>query len=328
MSERLISVALPVRNGADFIADALESLMSQSMTDFAIYISDNASDDGTEEIIADFSAQDSRIKVSRSPQLISQVANMNRALALADTPWVRMLCHDDTLRSDCMAQSAAAVRLVAGSKVGLIGNGERHLFANGYLTPAKNDGALQVIAGTDVVAANIFGRGEPSILPSVTTATVYRPAFESIGRFDPRFAHFDIFAWLRLLMNWDYAWLPSQLTVNRIHSRQVASDARAALRSVFDYKAFVAEFGATAGPVLEAGYREKLRCRFLPLGVAATTLAVELYAGRADRVWRAIGALPKLWLPALVPLTLRALIREKKRVAQLRAHVPLNLVYP
>ena len=327
-SEPLLSISLPVRNGADYIAAALDSVLAQTFSDFDLHVSDNASDDGTADILADHAARDTRIKVSRCAEPLSQVANMNRAVALAGTQWVRMLCHDDLLRPDCMAQTLAAVKAVDDSRIALIGNDERHLFANGYVTPETPDAALVLHHGRAVVAANLFGRGNSAVIPSVTTATVRRRALETLGGFDPRFAHFDIFAWYRMLIEWDYAWLPAQLTVNRIHGRQVAVDARAALRSVFDYRTFIEEFANEFGTSLGLGPTERLRGRLLPASVAAMTIAVELKAGRAKRVWHALKTLPPSSLPLLVPLTLRALISEQRRLKALRAHVPATLIYP
>jgi glycosyltransferase involved in cell wall biosynthesis len=328
MGEPLLSVVLPVRNGANYLAAALESVLVQTSSDFVVHISDNASDDGTADILADYASRDPRFKVSRSAAPLTQVANMNRAVALAQTPWVRMLCHDDLLRPDCIARTLAAVRSVNDSRIALIGNDERHLFANGYLTPTKADGPLESYFGRAVPAANLFGRGISITIPSVTTATVRRRALDELGGFDPRFAHFDIFAWYRLLMRWDYAWLPAQLTVNRIHGRQVAVDARAALRSVFDYRTFLAEFANEFGTSLALGPIERLRGRLVPLGIAATTIAVEIRTGRAARVRHALKTLPSTWLPLLFPLTLRALIVEQQRLKQLHPHVPARLIYP
>jgi glycosyltransferase involved in cell wall biosynthesis len=37
-----LSVGLPVYNGADFVAETIESILSQSFTDFELLIQDNA----------------------------------------------------------------------------------------------------------------------------------------------------------------------------------------------------------------------------------------------------------------------------------------------
>lgn len=58
----LVSFGLPVRNGAPTIAQAIESVLSQTFEDWELVISDNRSTDGTSEICASFAARDERIR--------------------------------------------------------------------------------------------------------------------------------------------------------------------------------------------------------------------------------------------------------------------------
>ena len=49
----LVSVVLPVRNGADYIAACLDSLQNQTLTDFEVIVVENGSTDSAPAIIAD-----------------------------------------------------------------------------------------------------------------------------------------------------------------------------------------------------------------------------------------------------------------------------------
>ena len=51
-----LSIGMPVFNGAKWIDGALESLLTQSFTDFELVISDNASTDATEQICREAAA--------------------------------------------------------------------------------------------------------------------------------------------------------------------------------------------------------------------------------------------------------------------------------
>ena len=327
MTAPQISVALPVRNGANYLAEALDSILAQTYADFELHVSDNASDDATPAILADYAARDARVKVSRSAELISQVENMNRAVGLAQTQWVRMMCHDDLMRADCMEHTVAAIAIVSEA-VALIGNDERHLFANGYCTPAVSDAPLQCSGGQEVIKRRFSGLGVAVVLPSITTATFRKSMFDEMGGFDDRWVHFDIFLWLRLLAERDYVWLSAQITINRIHGGQIAADARSALRSVFDYRAFIPEFVSEFGDKLGLTPVERARARLLPLGVAATSYASELQAGRWARVLRGLRLLPNAWLLPMIPLTARAIVKERRRLKALRPHVPAKMIYP
>ena len=53
-----VSVGMPVFNGEETIAAAIESVLDQSFVDFELIISDNASTDGTADICNEFANLD------------------------------------------------------------------------------------------------------------------------------------------------------------------------------------------------------------------------------------------------------------------------------
>jgi glycosyltransferase involved in cell wall biosynthesis len=320
-----LSIVLPVRNGADFLAEALDSVLAQDCGDWVLHVSDNASNDATPQILADYAARDPRIRPSRSAEPLSQVANMNRAVGLAGTPWLRMLCHDDLLRGDCVRQTLAAIAAVEGSKVALIGNDERHLYANGHLTDAAPDRPLEVVSGRDALRRRFNGLSGALPMPSVTTATFRKDAFAALGGFSERWVHFDVFAWYELLTEWDYGFIPAQLTVNRIHPGQVAIQARRSLRTVSDHRAFMAEFHRAHGAALGLSW---WRMQLVAPGLAGRALHAELRAGRAGGALSLAGQLPPVWWPLLPTLTLRAWWQDRARFRPLRGKVPMHLLYP
>ena len=62
-----ISIGMPVYNGQNYIAGAIESILTQSYEDFELIISDNSSTDNTQEICAYYQKKDRRIKYFRQP---------------------------------------------------------------------------------------------------------------------------------------------------------------------------------------------------------------------------------------------------------------------
>lgn len=325
MSAAPLSIVLPVRNGADFLAEALDSVLAQDCADWVLHVSDNASDDATPDILSAYAARDARIRPSRSAETLSQVANMNRAVGLAETPWLRMLCHDDLLRPDCVRQTLAAIAAVDGSRVALLGNEERHLYANGHLTEAQPDQPLMVLPGVEALRRRFNGFPGALPMPSVTTATFRSDAFAALGGFSERWVHFDVFAWYELLTMWDYGFIPAQLTVNRIHPGQVAIQARRSLRTVSDHRAFMAEFHQSHGAALGLSRR---RMQLVAPGLAGRALHAELRAGRAGGALSLAGQMPPAWWPLLPALTLRAWWQDRARFSTLRGKVPMRLLYP
>jgi hypothetical protein len=81
-----VSVGMPVYNGEKYLAETLDSLLAQSLQEFEIVISDDASTDRTPEICRCYEAKDSRIRYSRNARNIGGAPNFNRVVKLSRAP--------------------------------------------------------------------------------------------------------------------------------------------------------------------------------------------------------------------------------------------------
>lgn len=90
-----VSIGLPVYNGEDFLAEALDSLLDQTYDDFELIISDNASTDSTAGICTSYSAKDSRIRYLRSDVNLGAAVNYNLVFELATGEYFKWAAHDD-----------------------------------------------------------------------------------------------------------------------------------------------------------------------------------------------------------------------------------------
>lgn len=100
-----VSIGLPVYNGENFLADAIDSVLAQTFTDFELVISDNASTDRTESICRAYTAQDARIRYYRVDQNKGAAWNYNRVFQLSAGDYFRWLAHDDKLAPDLLQKS-------------------------------------------------------------------------------------------------------------------------------------------------------------------------------------------------------------------------------
>ena len=73
---RRFSIILPVHNGENYLASAIESVLAQSYPHFRLLILENASTDRTREIINTY--RDARIEVLPTQQLLSIEQNWGR----------------------------------------------------------------------------------------------------------------------------------------------------------------------------------------------------------------------------------------------------------
>ncbi|MGA9362870.1 MAG: glycosyltransferase family 2 protein [Bacteroidota bacterium] len=90
-----VSIGFPVYNGENYLEGALNSLLSQTFSDFEIVISDNASTDRTAEVCQAYAAKDARIKYSCNEGNIGARKNWNRVFALSKGEYFNWTAHDD-----------------------------------------------------------------------------------------------------------------------------------------------------------------------------------------------------------------------------------------
>ncbi len=91
--EPTVTVLMPVYNGTDFLEESINSILEQSFGDFEFLILDDASTDGSVDIIRGYS--DPRIRLIENNENMGQVATMNRGIGLADGEFIARMDQDD-----------------------------------------------------------------------------------------------------------------------------------------------------------------------------------------------------------------------------------------
>jgi glycosyltransferase involved in cell wall biosynthesis len=95
-----VSIGLPVFNGERYLAETLDSILSQSFSDFELIISDNASTDNTEETCREYRTMDRRIVYNRSKKNLGASWNYNRVFELSRGQYFKWAAHDDKCAPD------------------------------------------------------------------------------------------------------------------------------------------------------------------------------------------------------------------------------------
>lgn len=88
---------MPVYNGANYIRDALDSILGQTFEDFELVISDNASTDETGDICRAYVEKDERIKYIRSRRNVGAGPNYRRVFEMSQGQYFKIANHDDVL---------------------------------------------------------------------------------------------------------------------------------------------------------------------------------------------------------------------------------------
>ena len=141
-STSLLSVGLFVYNGERFLGETLDSILSQTFTDFELIISDNASTDRTGEIAGAYAKRDDRIRYYRSEKNMGAGWNARRVYELATGKYFKWAAVDDLLEPDLLRRCVEILEsdpdcVVAYARTKEVD--ENGTFIKNYVTPWKAD---------------------------------------------------------------------------------------------------------------------------------------------------------------------------------------------
>jgi glycosyltransferase involved in cell wall biosynthesis len=147
-STPLVSVGLFVYNGERFIEEALNSILNQTLTDFELIISDNASTDRTGEIAQAYAKRDDRIRYYRNEKNIGAGSNARRVYELATGKYFKWATADDLQEPDLLRRCVEILEsdpscVVAYARTREID--ENGTFIKNYVPPAKADSSDPVL---------------------------------------------------------------------------------------------------------------------------------------------------------------------------------------
>lgn len=98
----LVSVCIPTYNYGRFIADCINSVLEQTISEWEIVICDDQSTDNTKEIVSRYAKNDPRIRYYCNPVRLGMNANIKRAADLGMGKYLKILCSDDWIAPTCL----------------------------------------------------------------------------------------------------------------------------------------------------------------------------------------------------------------------------------
>src|SRR5512138_1676105 len=91
----LVTIGLPVYNSEHYLRQSLDSLLTQTYSDFVLIINDNASTDVTPCIWEEYAAADPRVRDFSNATNIGNPRNFNRVFELTTTRYLKWSTADD-----------------------------------------------------------------------------------------------------------------------------------------------------------------------------------------------------------------------------------------
>lgn len=104
----LFSVCIPTYNRAQYLKDAIKSVLCQSFKDYEIIVYDDNSEDETEKVVKTFN--DSRIRYYKGEENRGRPYARNQCIKLAKGKWIVWLDDDDIMMPDLLANYAVNIK--------------------------------------------------------------------------------------------------------------------------------------------------------------------------------------------------------------------------
>ncbi len=102
-----VTVLMPVYNGLPYLREAIESVLCQTFTDFEFLIVDDASTDGSTDLIKSYG--DSRIRLIRNEHNLGTSGSMNRGIELACAEYIARIDQDDVCLPERLREQLAFI---------------------------------------------------------------------------------------------------------------------------------------------------------------------------------------------------------------------------
>ena len=299
-----MSVVTPYYNTAEFLEEAIVSVLNQTFTDFEYILLDNCSTDGGAAIAERYARQDSRIRlehnVAHLPEADANFSEGFRRIA-PGVEYAKMVLADDVIFPHCLEAMVAAGD--AHPSAGIISSyrlkGDE-VMGQGLAWP------LTFLDGRSTARRHLL---EEIFLFGTQSTVMFRADIvrSTFPFFDPLVEHADTEACYRTLRDSDFAFVHQVLSFSRVRTRSVSGHVNDLYPQPLDKFVIVAKFGRDI--LSDAEYREverRVRRRYFDMLGSAWLARRDARFWDYHRRWLAsIGrSVPRL---ALWPHVLRAI---------------------
>jgi glycosyltransferase involved in cell wall biosynthesis len=209
----LLVIVTPVYNGARFLAETMDSVQAQTYSNLVHIELDNASTDGTADILKRYANARIPVSVHRNDTTVPMAANWNKALTFIppEAKYFRVLCADDVITPDFSTRMIALAE--RNPSVVVVGCDLQHHRGEGTFDQ-KWDTDRDIFPGREAVGRFFENRGM-----IIAHQTIFRSSV--LGTRHPfleaDMAANDTDAVLDLLRNGDWGFVHERLATTREH---------------------------------------------------------------------------------------------------------------
>jgi len=211
-----LSVIMAFYNDAPYIAESIESILNQTYRDFEFVIINDASTDGSREIVARYS--DARIRLLDNPSNLGLARSLNLGLAAARGDLVARLDANDVSHTDRLEKQMRFMR--EHPEIALLGGQYEAIDTRGYRLPWA--AVPKPVTELGVKWYFLFES------PFVHSTVMFRKALvDELGGYDPTFQWApseDAELWARMAVRHRMVNLPETLISQRYDPKSISHD--------------------------------------------------------------------------------------------------------
>jgi len=240
-----ISIVLPVYNGEHYLRRCLDSVFAQTHREFELVAADDGSSDGSAALLA--SSADPRLRVLPAIGWRGLFGNLNRLIGEARAPIVKILCQDDELTPDCLAE----VTRFFGKhpEVGMLFHKTVVVDAGGATLREDSTEDLPDTLPPRLAQQHFFFHG--CIPGNLSTVAFRASAFVEAGGFDASFeVSGDYDLWVRLCGKRPLGVLQRRLLRLRLHAGQLSRARASGVRFIRENRRIRRTIAAGLSPEL------------------------------------------------------------------------------
>src|SRR5262249_5460520 len=205
-------ILTPVHNGERHLAECIESVLAQTLSDWEYLIVDNCSTDATREIAERYAAADGRIRYERHDEYVDVIASHNRAFDALDprSVYCKIVSGDDWLYPECLERMVAVAD--GNPQVGLV---SAYCLAGTFIDLVGLPYSRSVVPGGEILSQSLLGG--PYVTGTPTSVLIRSELIRARRPFyDPTLRHADTEAAYWTFTQSDFALVHQVLTYTRI----------------------------------------------------------------------------------------------------------------
>lgn len=212
MHKSLVSVIVPVYNGARYLRQALDSALAQTYPNLEVVVIDDGSTDTSREVIASYGPRLGVIEQANSGVAVAR----NAGIRASRGEFISFLDQDDWWHPQKIARQVEVLQ--ADAAVALVHTDLCHYDeVSGQLVPRCNSGRPDLLSGS------CYERLLHGNAICNSTVMVRRAVLDEVGLLDTTMGRNtvqDYDLWLRIAKRWKLAYIEEKLITYRFHPNQ------------------------------------------------------------------------------------------------------------